>query len=101
MSDKVPGLLNNLSLSYWYRFLLYVAGVLLILGVVLGVKITSVEVVPFSFWTILLMTILWIYDEAASLIKYDSEWYSFKRRRIALHIIFFLLWVFVAALTLF
>lgn len=101
MSDKAPNLFSNLNLTNWYKYLLYIAGVLLILGVVFGVKIASVEVVPFSFWTIILMTVLWIYDEAASLIKYDAEWYSFKKWRIALHIIFFLLWVLVAAITLF
>jgi hypothetical protein len=101
MNDEAPSLFNNLSLRYWYKYLLYVAGVLLILGVVFGVKITSVEVVPFSFWTIVLMTILWIYDDVIILFSDRYNRNAYVKARIALHSIFFLFWISVAAITLF
>jgi hypothetical protein len=101
MSDESPSLFNNLSLRHWYKYLLYVAGVLLILGVVFGVKITSVEVVPFSFWTIVLMTILWIYDEVIILFSDRYNKGAYVKARMVIHSIFFLLWILVAATTLF
>ena len=71
MSNKVPSLLQGLSLRFWYKYLLYVAGILLILGLVVGTKIEVNRVISFSLWTIFLSIIPWLIDDGISLANID------------------------------
>lgn len=64
MAEVKFGLLENLPIKNWYRFLLYVGGVILILSMFLEPKgITISQVRTFSIHTIILSLIVWIvYD---------------------------------------
>ena len=88
MTDRIPNLFQNLSLIHWYKFLLYLAGILLVIGVAFGSQLPSVEVLPFSFSTMLLMIILWIVDDFIILKKNSYNQDSYINARIGLHIIF-------------
>ena len=103
MSDKVSNLFANLSLSHWYKYLLYLAGVLLIVGVAFGSKLPTVQVVPFSFWTMVLMIILWILDDVIYYTRALDEYgrNSVLAFRFVFHTIFFLIWIIIAYRTLF
>lgn len=100
MTDSIPSLFQNLSLRHWYKFLLYLAGILLVIGVAFGSQLPSVEVVPFSFWTMFFMIILWIFDDIIYLKIDKSNRDSYVNARIALHIIFFIIWILIAVNTL-
>lgn len=100
MTDTIPNLFQNLSLRHWYKYLLYLAGILLIVGVAFGSHIPSVQVVPFSFWTIFFMIILWIFDDVIYFKMDDYNKDAYVNARIALHIIFFFIWILIAGTTL-
>lgn len=100
MADSIPNLFQKLSLRHWYKYLLYLAGVLLVVGVAFGSQLPSVEVVPFSFSTMFFMIILWIFDDIIYLKIDNYNEDSYVNARIALHIIFFIIWVNIAIITL-
>ena len=97
MCPDLPNLLDNLSLRHWYKYLLYLAGVLLVLVIVVGSKIPETNVISFSLWTIFLCTILWIIDGflgAIEISKYDFN--SYLAGRTVVHVLVFLLWTVIA-----
>lgn len=64
MTDINTGLFENFALKNWYRFLLYLGGVILILSLFLeprGIDIHSMR--RFSSYTIILFIIVWIIDD--------------------------------------
>ncbi|HIH45045.1 MAG TPA: hypothetical protein HA257_08245 [Candidatus Methanoperedenaceae archaeon] len=71
------GLLDNFAIKNWYRFLLYIGGVILILSMFLEPKgITIVQVRTFSIHTIILCLIVWIiYDIFSTKIERMNEYY--------------------------
>lgn len=76
MSEQIPsGFFDRLSLRHWYKYLLYVSGVLLILVVVLGSKIPQSQVISFSLWTMSLSLFVWILDDifTVTMTYYDVE----------------------------
>ncbi len=79
MTEVKLGLLDNLAINNWYRFLLYVGGVTLILSMFLETKgITISQVRTFSIRTIILSLIVWIvYDIFYTYVDNMSE-YEFK-----------------------
>lgn len=101
MTDSIPNLFQNLRLNHWYKFLLYLAGILLVIGVAFGSQIPSVEVVPFSFSTMFLMIILWIFDDIIRLKIDEYNLDSYVNARIVLHALFFIIWIIIAIVTLF
>lgn len=75
LADPQPetGVLNRLSLNHWYMYLLYLGGVILIVGFFFYLQypianssalITSVNrVIDFAVYTIIIGIFLWIIDE--------------------------------------
>jgi len=64
MTDINTGLFENFALKNWYRFLLYLGGVILILSLFLepkGIDIHNMR--AFSSYTIILFIIVWIIDD--------------------------------------
>jgi hypothetical protein len=101
MSGSVPNLFNKLSLRNWYKYLLYLAGVLLVLTIVFGSKIPEANVISFSLWTIVLSTILWIIDGVLQAVEIDEyNFNSYLTGRTLVHIFVFIIWMIVAFATL-
>jgi hypothetical protein len=99
MSNKAPRLFNNLSVRYWYKYVLCLTSVLLVLGFVFETQAKSFQVALFSFWTILLMIILWVFDDALLFFAYDRNAKVWLRARLILHIDIFILWLLITAIT--
>jgi hypothetical protein len=96
MGDKTPNLFENLSLRHWYKYLLYVAGVLLVLVVVLGSKIPQDQVISFSLWTMFLMIFVWISDDIIWAAATEDNAKSLAIAKWTIHVVFFFFWVIVA-----
>jgi len=63
MTQKIEiGLFEKLSLRNWYKYLLYISGILLILAIFLDTKIERYKIIDFSMWTIGLSISVWISD---------------------------------------
>ncbi len=100
MNNKAFLLFDKLHLREWYKFLLYVGVILLVLGIVFGTRLTDADIIGFSLWTIPLMIVLWIYDDVTySFVKVRNRPIFIKSRRV-LHLIFLLIWIFATLLTL-
>jgi hypothetical protein len=101
MCPDTPSLLDNLSLIHWYKYLLYLAGVLLVLAVVFGSKIAVADVISFSLWTIFLCTILWIIDGVIRAVDInDRDYNSLVAGRTFVHLFVFIIWTIMAFATL-
>ncbi len=101
MSGNIPNIFDKLSLRYWYKYLLYLAGVLLVLAIIVGSKIPEANVISFSLWTIVLSTILWIIDGVLQAIDIDKYNYnSYLAGRTLVHIVVFFIWMIIAFGTL-
>ena len=96
MSDHVTGLLDKLSLNHWYKYLLYVAGVLLVLAVIIGSKIQVTAVISFSLWTIALMIFLWIVDDVLNAIANENNFNTALGVRVTIQVFVFVIWIVVA-----
>ncbi len=92
MTEVKLGLLDNLAINNWYKFLLYIGGVILILSMFLEPKgITIMQVRTFSIRTIILSLIVWIvYDRFYIYIDHMSD-YEFKDNRGTLVFVKFLI----------
>ncbi len=77
MSEKVPGLLEKLSLSHWYKYILYISGILLVLTAVFGSKIPQESLISFCLWSIGLSLFVWILDD---LFNVAGNYYLEKER---------------------
>lgn len=111
MSEQVSSLLEKLSLSHWYKYLLYVSGILLVLVVVFGSKIEQSQVISFSMRTIILSLFVWIFDDIfntaiAYYYRTNSDGYrnempdevkSLLWGKQIIHIVFFILWLIIAS----
>jgi hypothetical protein len=102
MSKEIPDLFGKLSLRHWYKYLLYLSGVLLILTVVIGSKVELSRVISFSLWTIGLSLFLWILDD---IFQIGLNYYSQESEdavkailvvRYIVYIVLFIIWVGVA-----
>jgi hypothetical protein len=96
MGKDVPSLLEKLSLGHWYKYLLYVAGVLLILVIVFGSKIEVTKVLSFSIWTIVLSIFLWILDDIFRAVLNDNNFNTALAIRVSVHFLVFFIWIVVA-----
>jgi hypothetical protein len=77
MNEQIQiGLFEKLSLRHWYKYLLYISGILLILAVFLDLKIEQNKVIDFSLWTIGLSLFLWILDDV---FRATSDYYDEQR----------------------
>jgi hypothetical protein len=100
MSGKVPNLFDNLSLKYWYTYLLYVSGILLILTIVVGSKIDIDRVLGFSLWTMGISIFLWILDDIFDLAHeyYQKEHdVAIEWTRYIIYFVFFIIWIIIVA----
>jgi hypothetical protein len=101
MTEMKLSLLENLDIKNWYRFLLYIGGVILILSMFLEPKgITINQMRTFSINTIILSLSVWIiYDIFYKWIDVMSEWTVEHHTtelllvKYAISIIGFLYWV--------
>src|SRR4030067_2196552 len=102
MTEVKFGLLDNLAIKNWYRFLLYIGGVILILSMFLEPKgITIIQVRTFSIRTIILSLIVWIaYEIFDNQIDIMNE-YTIRNWRselilikYAISVLGFLYWIF-------
>ena len=101
MSDHVPaGLLDKLSLNHWYKYLLYVAGILLVLAVIVGSKIQVNAIISFSLWTIVLMIFLWMVDDILRAVVNEDNFNTALGARVTIQIFIFIIWIIVAFSTL-
>jgi hypothetical protein len=106
MGKDVTGFLEKLSLSHWYKYLLYVSGIILILVVVFGSQIPQANLISFCLWTMGLSLFVWIMDD----IFYVAANYYFEKAysheipdevtaiiwaKHLIHVLFFFLWVIV------
>lgn len=82
MTEVKLGLLENLALNNWYKFLLYMGGVMLIISMFLEPKgITTSQLRSFSIYTIILSLIVWIvYDRLNGYANYMDK-YEYERSR--------------------
>jgi hypothetical protein len=97
MGNDIPNLLDKLSLRAWYKYLLYVAGVLLILVVVFGSKIDQTRAISFSIWTIVLSIFLWLVDDIINYANWDkSNNNTIVGVRALVHFVIFFIWLAVA-----
>ncbi|MFB0514625.1 MAG: hypothetical protein ACETVQ_03515 [Candidatus Bathyarchaeia archaeon] len=63
MSKQVKlDVFDKLTMRDWYRYLLYVSGILLILVMFLDAKIEQAKIIHFSIWTIGISCFIWIID---------------------------------------
>lgn len=99
MSGQVPSF-EKLSLKHWYKYLLYVSGILLILAVVFGTQFSQSRVISFSIWTIGLSLFIWILDDIFYLgtLYYEGkdEIKNILVIRQIIHFIIFLVWAGIA-----
>lgn len=75
MTDMNMGLFENFALKNWYRFLLYLGGVILILSLFFepkGINLRNIR--AFSSYTIILFIIVWIIDDIINKIGNFSEY---------------------------
>ncbi len=96
MNGSLPNLLEKLSLGHWYKYLLYVAGVLLVLVIIIGSKIENSHVISFSLWTITLSIFLWILDDIFRAVVDDYNFKTALGIRVSVHFIVFFIWVIIA-----
>ncbi len=97
MNKDIPNLFDKLSLRFWYKYLLYFAGVLLVLVVVVGSKIDTAQVISFSLWTIVLSVFLWILDDLFRYADIDEmHTNALVGVRGFVHFIVFLIWAVIA-----
>ena len=80
MTNVKMGLMENFAITNWYRFLLYIGGVILILSLFLEPKgIDSLLVKKFSFYTVILSLLVWIIDDIlykiGDFIEYENRNY--------------------------
>lgn len=93
MSDKVPSLFGNLSLRHWYKYLLYLSGILLVIGLIIETRIPNIQVVSFSIWTVILMVILWLIDDAIYFFGDENNIRDAASARFAVHGLVFFIWI--------
>lgn len=104
LTGQVPNLFDKLSLKYWYKYLLYVSGILLILSIIVGSKIDLGSVLSFSLWTMGISIFLWILDDIFDL---AAEYYHEDHRvaiewgRQIIYFLFFFIWVIIVGNTIF
>jgi hypothetical protein len=104
LSDKVPSLLEKLSLNHWYKFVLYISGILFVLTVILGSKVPQGNLISFCLWSIGLSLFVWILDD----IFYAAANYYFEGShgipdevvrivwlKYGIQVLFFIFWVIV------
>jgi|Deesub1362B_J571_1020462.scaffolds.fasta_scaffold00127_69 hypothetical protein len=83
MTEVKVGLLENFAIKNWYRFVLYLGGVTLILSFFLEPKgITINELRAFSIWSIAIGLILWFLESIIGAIG-DYWEYLEERGRIS------------------
>ena len=106
------GILTRLSLNYWYKYLLYLGGFLLLLGFYFKMQFSLVnstgstlivnKVIEFSIDTVVIGIALWILDSIRAFVldyleyKSESENYSdsyIDNLSIALEITRYMLWI--------
>ncbi len=103
MPDVKLGLMENFAIKNWYRFLLYIGGVILILSLFLEPKgIDVLRVKKFSFYTIILSLVVWIIDDIlykiGDFIEYEhpynlvDKFETLYRIRYAISFIALLIW---------
>ncbi len=82
MTEVKVGLLENFAIKNWYRFLLYIGGVILVLSLFLETKgIEASKVRLFSIWTVLLGLVLWIIEDILKQIGSYLE-YQYEEHKI-------------------
>jgi hypothetical protein len=96
MGDSTPNLFEGLNLKNWYKYLLYVAGVLLILVIVLGSKIPQEQVISFSLWTMVLMIFVWIINDICYAFASKDNINTVAGVNWFIQLLFFLFWVLIA-----
>jgi len=98
MSGQVPSF-EKLSLRHWYKYLLYVSGILLIVTIVFGSQFPQSRVISFSLWTIGISLFMWILDDIFYLGTNDEDKDQIKNivlTREIVHVVFFIIWVVIA-----
>ncbi len=103
------GILTRLSLNYWYKYLLYLGGFLLLLGFYFKMQFSLVnsvgsalivnKVIEFSIYTVVIGIALWILDSIRAFVgdyleyKSESEYDRYDNLDIKLEIVRYLLWI--------
>jgi MFS superfamily sulfate permease-like transporter len=114
MTEQTPdtGILSRLSLNHWYKYLLYLGGISLLLGFYFRMQFSLVnstgstlvvnKVIEFSIYTVVIGITLWIFDAIKEFVKdyleykSESENYSdsyIDNLSIALEITRYMLWI--------
>jgi len=109
MTKKIEiGLFEKLALKDWYKYLLYVSGILLILALFLDAKIDHLKIIRFSIQTIAICCFVWVIDtfSITGLYYYDLEREAREKPteeqtaiiwvRFIIEILAFIAWLFVA-----
>jgi uncharacterized protein with PQ loop repeat len=114
MTEQIQiGLFEKLKLKDWYKYMLYVSGILLILVMFLDAKIEQSKIIEFSLWTIGISCFVWICDSILTTIfdyyetqREEDEPVLEEQKVIAaiqamIHVLIFLFWAFFIARKLF
>lgn len=75
--DVKVGLLENFAIKNWYRFVLYIGAIILILSLFLESEIESAKVRGFAIWSVVIGLSLWIVDDILDNV-YNYWEYSIK-----------------------
>ena len=97
---SATNLFDKLSLRNWFKYLLYSAGVLLILSLIVGTKIPINQVISFSFWTIVLMITVWILDDLFFAVSTKETINQYLAGTTIVQLIAFFVWILLATRTL-
>lgn len=106
-------MLEGLKITNWYKYVMYVAGVTLILSFFLPSQITTSKILHFSIYSIFITLLLWIirdvFDAIAAYYEDKYEDYKHVPSEIltlatiywTINVIFFMVWVIFALVPFF
>ena len=94
MAEKVPSF-GNFIIDKWYKFILFLAAVLLILGFFFEPKIPLSKITSFAYGSFVIGLFLWIVDRIAHawVINDNNSLHTWNIILIILHFTTFALWI--------
>lgn len=110
MTEQQPTILSNLSLNHWYKYMLYVAGVVLIISLYIEMQFASgnptasvpaliIKIRNFSIYSIIIGVSVWISmevtDDIGDYLQDTSNNYSddIDQILIAVVVIQYIIWI--------
>lgn len=109
MSKEIPNPFEKLSLKYWYKYLLYLTGILLLAVLILGSSFDQNKIITYSISIMAISIFLWILDDIVLAIdgyyvektnNYNKSEYLEKAKSLVIireivHVICFVIWLII------